>query len=338
MNTDRFIAEHEPVWLQLDELTARATTLSGDDAVLLIDRYRQASTPLSVARTQGADAALIDRLTRSVGNAHTIIHGQRGRARGTVGRFFTETFPAAVWWHRRFIFISALLFIVPAATIGAWMAVSPDAVEAFAPESWRKAYLETEFEAYYSSEPAAQFATEVFINNVQVAILAFAVGVLLCIPTAWVLVQNGAMLGLACGLFTAAGKWEQFWGLITPHGLLEITAIVVAGAAGLALGWSLVAPGDRTRSAALADTGKRSVIVVVGLILAFLVAGMIEGFVTGTDLPTLFRVGIGVVALLVFVAWILAFGPRAAERGLTGVYGEVASDERDRDVTNVLTP
>ncbi|MDG2111549.1 MAG: stage II sporulation protein M [Actinomycetota bacterium] len=335
MNTDRFIAEHEPRWRQLDELAARPATLSSGEAVLLVDLYRQASTHLSTVRTQGTDPSLVDRLTRSVGNAHTVIHGQRGAARWSIGRFFTETFPAAVWWHRRFIFVSALLFMIPAVTIGAWMAVSAEAVEAWAPETAREAYLNEDFEAYYSSDPAAQFATEVFINNVQVAILAFAAGVLLCVPTAWVLVQNGALLGLVAGLFTAAGRWEHFWGLITPHGLLEITAIIVAGAAGLALGWSIVAPGDRLRSASLADAGKRSVVVVVGLILAFLVAGMIEGFVTGTDLPTLVRVGIGVIALLVFVVWIVALGPGAAERGLTGVFGERPDTE---PVRGELTP
>lgn len=321
MANESFTTEREPTWSDLERLTTHAATLGAADTVTLVDRYRRTSTHLATVRTEGADLELRNRLTRLVGNAHVAIHGHRPRRRGHLRRFFVETFPAAVWWHRRFIVISALLFFVPALLIGAWMATSPAAVEASAPASVREAYLEEDFEAYYSSEPAAQLATEVFINNIQVAILAFAVGILLCVPTAWVLVQNGAFVGVAAGLFTAAGRWQHFWGLITPHGLLEISAIVIAGAAGFGLGWAVIAPGDRTRSAALAESGKRSVVVVVGLVLAFLVAGVIEGFVTGTDLPTVVRVGIGVVALVVFVIWVLAYGPAAERRGLSGVLG-----------------
>ncbi len=322
MARESFTQDREPTWVELERLTSHAGSLGASDAVTMVDRYRRTSTHLAAVRTDGADPELGTRLTRLVGNAHVAIHGQQPRNRRQLRRFFVETFPAAVWWHRRFIVISALLFFVPALLIGAWMATSPDAVDASAPASVREAYLENDFEAYYSSDPAAQFATAVFINNIQVAILAFAVGILLCVPTAWVLVQNGAFLGLAGGLFTAAGRWQHFWGLITPHGLLEISAIVVAGAAGFGLGWAVIAPGDRPRAEALAESGKRSVVVVIGLVLAFLVAGMIEGFVTGTDLPTAVRVGIGIVAFVMFAAWVLAYGPAAERRGLSGVLGE----------------
>lgn len=211
--------------------------------------------------------------------------------------------------------------MAPAIAIGAWLAVSPDAVAVSAPDYVREAYIETDFEAYYSSEPAAQFASKVFVNNILVAVQAFALGVLLCVPTLWVLVRNGAMLGMAGGLFTAAGRWQQFWGLITPHGLLEIAAIVVAGGAGLALGWSVIAPADRTRMAALREEGQRSVTVVLGLVTAFAVAALIEGFVTGTGLPTPVRLGIGILAFGAFVAWIAVLGPRAVARGVTGRLG-----------------
>ena len=337
MNTDRFIAEHDAAWTELEELSARVGSLDAEGSVRLVDLYRETATHLSRAQTAGDHGPLVDRLTKLVGKAHTAVYKPRSRTRlrNTVSRFFTVSFPAAVWWHRRFIVVSAMLFFVPALTIGAWMAVSPDAVAASAPESVRNAYLESDFESYYSSEPAAQFATQVFINNIQVAILAFAVGILLCIPTAWVLVQNGAMLGLAAGLFTSAGRWEQFWGLITPHGLLELSAIIVAGGAGLALGWSVIAPGDRPRSTAIAEGAKRSVTIVIGLILAFLVAGLIEAYVTGTDMVTSVRVGIGVVALAAFAGWILAFGPRAVRAGHTGVLGGDGVHQRDEDLSSI---
>ena len=167
---------------------------------------------------------------------------------------------------------------------GVWLANSQAAVEASAPEAVREAYVEEDFEAYYSSEPAAQFASEVFVNNVQVAIYAFAAGILLCGVTAYILILNGSNLGVAAGLFAAAGESPKFWGLILPHGLLELSAVVIAGAAGLRLGWAIIDPGDRARRDALAEQGRRSVVIILGLIVVFAVAGVIEGFVTGSSL------------------------------------------------------
>ena len=172
----------------------------------------------------------------------------RGRC-ARLARFFTVSFPAAVWHDRRFVAVAAALTFVPALAVGVWLANSRAAVEASAPEAVREAYVEEDFEAYYSSEPAAQFASEVFVNNVQVAIYAFAAGILLCGVTAYILILNGSNVGVAAGLFAAAGESPKFWGLILPHGLLELSAVVIAGAAGLRLGWAIIDPGDRTRRA-----------------------------------------------------------------------------------------
>src|SRR4030095_11230443 len=121
----------------------------------------------------------------------------------------------------------------------------------------REAYVNHDFEAYYSSAPAAQFASQVFSNNVLVAFQAFALGILFCVGTLFVLVQNGANLGLAAGLFAAVGQRPKCWGLILPHGLLELTSVFVAGGAGLRLGWTLIDPGDPPRALGLAAEGRR---------------------------------------------------------------------------------
>jgi hypothetical protein len=100
--------------------------------------------------------------------------------------------------------------------------------------------------------------------------------------------------------------------------------VCIAGSAGLRLGWSLVDPGDRPRSAAFTEEGRRSVVIVLGLVATFLVAGLIEGFVTGSSLPTAVRVGIGVTVETLFVLYVLVLGRDAAARGVTGLLGERA--------------
>jgi uncharacterized membrane protein SpoIIM required for sporulation len=127
-----------------------------------------------------------------------------------------------------------------------------------------------------------------------------------------VLISNGASGGAAAGVFAAAGELPRFWGLILPHGLLELTAVFIAGGAGLQLGWTLIDPGDRPRSTALAQVGRQAVTIVVGLVAAFVVAGVVEGFVTGSPLPTRTRVGIGLLVEAVFVGYLVVRGPRAA--------------------------
>jgi uncharacterized membrane protein SpoIIM required for sporulation len=326
VDVDRFLAVHTPAWERLAALTARARRGVGRlDAVELdelVRLYQRTSTHLSYARTYYRDPALVARLTGLVAAAGSVVYGARPRTFRALARFFTTTFPAAVWHGRRAMAVSAVLLLAPAFALGLWLSTSDEAVEASAPAAVRQAYVEEDFEDYYSSEPAAAFATEVFTNNVRVAILAFAAGILLCVPTALLLVVNGANLGVAGGLFAAAGELPKFFGLILPHGLLELTAVIVAGGAGLRLGWAVIVPGDRSRRDALAEEGRRSVVVVLGLIVAFLVAGLIEGFVTGRPWPTGLRVGVGVAAEAAFLGYVVSQGRRAAAAGSTGLLGE----------------
>lgn len=319
MDIDRYVAEHEQMWQRLDVLSRRARhpkTLAPAELDELFVLYQRAATNLSYVRTALGDPALLARLTRLVAAAHGAIYGQPIRGRRSVRRFFAEGFPGALWHQRWFVVAATVLTFAPALALGVWISHSPKAYEATAPAAVREAYVNREFEDYYSSEPAAQFASEVFTNNVRVAAFAFAAGILLCVLTGWILVQNGLNLGLAAGLFAVAGQQTRFWGLIIPHGLIELSAVIVAGAAGLRLGWTVIDPGDRTRAHALADEGRRAALVLMGVVLMLALAGTIEGFVTGRGTPTTVRVVLGVAVAGGFWAYAVVFGRRAlaAER------------------------
>ena len=336
VDVDGYIALHQQDWDRLAVLTRRARGRVArlppgelDELVLL---YQRVSAHLSHARATFGNVGLTNRLTRIVADANGVIYGKRPRTARAITTFVADTFPAAVWRSRRFVAVAALLTFVPAVAMGSWLAVSDRALEASAPEAVREAYLEEDFEAYYSSEPAAQFAAEVTVNNIQVSILAFALGIFFCVGTAYILIFNGANVGVAAGLFHAAGEAPKFWGLIPPHGLLELTAVVIAGAAGLRMGWAIIAPGDRSRTDALAEEGRRSVVIIIGLIVAFIVAGIIEGFVTGSSLGTPVRVGIGLTIELAFIVYIVAQGRDAVARGVTGLIGDTRPSWADDGV------
>lgn len=316
MDIDRYIADHQPAWTRLGDLTARAGRATGRLSAAELDElvrlYQRVSAHLSYVRTYYGDPALTASLTRLVARAGAVVYGTRARTLRAIVGFMAVTFPGAVWHSRHFVAAAAALLLLPALAFGVWLANSPAAVEASAPAAVRQAYVERDFEEYYSSGPAAAFASEVFTNNVRVAFLAFAGGIAFCVVTAGVLAFNGAGIGSVAGLFAAGGHSAKFWGLILPHGLLELTAVAVAGAAGLRLGWTLVDPGDRPRAVALVEEGRRAVVIVIGLVAVFAAAGAIEAFVTGSALPTAVRVGIGVLAEAMFLTYVVVYGRAAA--------------------------
>ena len=316
MDIDRFIAEHKPAWNRLAHLARRGRNggrgLDPAELDELVHLYQRVSGHLAFSRVAFGDAALDATLTAVVADANAAIYGTRTSARSAIRRFVFFSFPGSVWRIRWFVLAAALLTLVPGFVVGTWISNSDAALDASGPEAVRAAYVEEDFEAYYSSEPAAQFATTVTFNNIRVAFTAFALGIFACVGTAGILAFNGANVGVAGGLFHAVGEAPRFWGLILPHGLLELTAVIVAGGAGLCLGWALISPGDRTRGRALAEEGRRSVLVVLGLVFAFVAAGLIEGFVTGSPLPTAARVLVGVVVEMAFLTYVYQLG-RSAE-------------------------
>lgn len=333
MDIDRYIQRNDPTWRRLEQLAKNAGKGVGrlDDAELdeLVHLYQRVSSHLSHARGQYRDPDLNARLSRILGEARVTIYRRRANPLRSAGRFFTETFPVAVWGSRRFVAAAALCFFLPAIGFGIWMANAPEALDAAVPPELQQLIAEEEFESYYSSDAAQNFAGQVTINNIQVAFLAFALGIVAVLGPTFVLAFNGMNVGVMAAVMHRAGEGAQFWGLILPHGLLEISAILVAGAAGLRLSWAIVAPGDRTRGDALRDEGMRSVVIVMGLALCFVIAGFIEGFITPSGLPTALRIAVGVAVLAGFVVYVVLLGSRAERKGLTGLLGEERRDELD---------
>lgn len=327
VDIDGYIARNEAGWRRLDDLTKRArrrvANLEPYELDELVQRYQQASAQLSYVRTAFPDRPLIARLTRLVAAASGVIYGKRARSWNGVTRFFARSFPAAIWHQRRAIWVAAALFVVPAALTCVWLLNDQVAMDASASPAERELYVDEQFEQYYSEQPSVQFFTQVTTNNVRVAFLAFALGGLLCVPGALVVLVNAVLLGQAAAWMISEGEALRFWGLILPHGALEITSIVIAAGAGLSVGWALIAPGDRPRSVAFTDEGRRAVVIVLGLMATFVGAGLIEGFVTGSGLPPTVRVVIGVVVWSTFLTYVWVFGRAAAAQGYTGALGEI---------------
>ena len=334
MDIDAFVAAHSPAWRRLDELVRRAgrpRRCTGAELDELVELYQRTATHLSVIRTSSPDPHLVDRLSTLVARARAVVAGAHATSWRDLTRFAAVTFPAAVYRSRRWFFGAAVGSLLVAFALGIWIAGNPEVQGALAAPDEIRQLVEHDFEDYYSSQPASSFAAQVFTNNAWVGATAFALGIFLGIPTVLLLLLNSVNVGIAGGFMAANDRLGLFFGLILPHGLLELTAVFIAAGVGLRIGWTVIDPGPRRRSEALAEEGRSAVAVVLGLVVVFFVAGLIEAFVTPSGLPTWARVGVGVVVEVLFLAWVLVLGRRAALAGETGdLVAELRGDVRPR--------
>jgi len=316
VDIDAFVARHSGEWRRLEELVSRRR-LSGAEADELVMLYQRTATHLSLVRTRSPDPALVARLSSLVARGRSAVAGGSAPGWAAVRRFAAVTFPVTVyrawpWWCAVATAFSAVSF----ALIG-WVAAHPELWNRVAARDDIKQLVNNDFAAYYSEHPARSFAFQVWTNNALVAGMTLVLGVTL-VGTLLVLLQNAANVGLTGGLMVGSGRADVFFGLISPHGILELTAVFVAAGAGLRLGWAWVDPGPLPRAQALAAAGREAITVAIGLVGVLLVSGVIEAFVTPSPLPTWARVGIGALAEAAFLGYVVRFGRRAARAGETG--------------------
>ncbi len=331
MDLDAYVIRHGPEWDRLTALTSKRGSLTGAEADELVDLYPRVATQLSVIRGTAADPVLEARLSALVAAARSVVTGVTVPMWRSVGLFFVATFPAAVYRARRWWIPIAVINIVVAALI-AWRVINtPGLAETLLSDSAARRLIDHDFAAYYSENPAADFALQVWLNNARVAAVCLVLGIAI-LPVIVVLWANVSNLGVIAGFMIDAGRADVFYGLILPHGLLELTIIFVAAGAGLRLGWSWIAPGPRTRTAALATEGRAVGAIALGLAVWLLISGLVEGFVTPSTLPAWARVSIGAIVWLAFLTYVFVLGRRAVTAGLTG---DVADEELEAAVPTV---
>ena len=321
MDVDAFVLTHRATWDRLDQLIKRRRSLSGAEVDELVELYQRVSTHLSMLRsasTIGSDSLLIGWLSSLIARARSAVTGAHAPLSSTFVRFWTVSFPVVAYRTWRWWLATAVVFFAVVTVIACWVAGNPEVQSAVGTPSDIDELVNHDVESYYSEHPAAAFALQVWVNNSWVTAQCIAFSVVLGLPIPIVLFQNAANLGLIAGLMFPAGKGGILLGLLAPHGLLEMTAVFLAGATGMRLGWSVISPGDRPRGQVLAEQGRAVVSVAVGLVGVLLVSGLIEALVTPSSLPTFVRVGIGIVAEAAFLAYIVYFGRRAVKAGETG--------------------
>ena len=300
MNVNAFLSKRRPSWEELESLlraAGRHPEKLGPVRVLQLGgRYRAAAADLALARRSFPGDPAVAYLEGLVDRARHVVYDAPTR-RGSLWRFVSRDYWRLVVERRLALLVAALLLFAPAFLSGAWALNDPGRAAGLVPGAYRSV---TEPRPHgsndeLSSSQRAAISSQIFTNNIEVTFLAFAGGMLLGLGTVVLLVSNGVLLGTVAGLAIGAGNSRVFFELVVAHGVLELSCITVAGAAGLRLGWSIVDPGLRTRMVSLGAEARRSVALVLGTMPWLVVAGLTEGFITGSgiSLATVLAVGLG---------------------------------------------
>ncbi|MER5648573.1 stage II sporulation protein M [Streptosporangium sp. NPDC002524] len=318
MDIDAFVTAHRPAWDRLENLVRRRGSLDGAEVDELVDLYQRVATHLSLVRSASADPILVGRLSALVARARSAVTGAHTPAWREFVRFFTVSFPVVAYRARWWWLATSVAFLLVATVVAVWVGENPGVQAAIATPEEITQLVEHDFADYYSENPATSFAGQVWVNNAWLSMQVIIMSVLLGLPIPYVLWENALNVAVSAGLMASRGKLDIFFGLITPHGLLELTAVFLAAAVGMRLGWTVVDPGPRRRAEAIAEQGRAVMSVALGLIVVLLVSGLIEGLVTPSGLPTWARIGIGVFAEAAFLAYVIFFGRRAVAAGESG--------------------
>lgn len=332
---EQFVRARRDAWERLELLVERAqgarlSALSNDELHELGTLYRRTSADLARAQTRYhstlAGQELVRTLNALVRRAHAQIYAAPGNSHAApvaAWNWLFYGFPAAFRRHWRAIAFAAILMFGPALAAYAmvWSNAAdthlflPDAVVQTVEERAQKKLVtgwggNTSYKGVVESPAVSSF---IMTNNIRVSILAVALGVTAGLGTGLVLIQNGLMVGSLAAVASNNNVDYLFWSVILPHGVLELSAIAIAGGAGFVLARAIYAPGDLPRRDALKIAGGEAAQLLIGVVALLVVAGLIEGFLTPADISPDFKMGFAALTGLALAAylWVKPRDPQA---------------------------
>ena len=313
----RFRAEREGDWRRLEALLDRAekrsaVALDEEELLALPTLYRATISALSVARETSLDRALIDYLEGLSTRAYFFLYGVRGRIGPRILAFFRQDWPLAVrsLWRET---VASVLLLVAGTIAGYALVVSDpgwfsamvpgDLAQGRGPEESTSMLRDVLYGGGHHQDGLEMLATFLFTHNAQMALMCFALGFLLAVPSTLLLVANGLTLGAFLALYAGRGLAGDLTGWLCVHGTTELFAIVLAGAAGIRIGWAVAFPGRLSRLDSMAEAGRLSGTVMAGVVVMLFVAALLEGFVRQLVTVEALRYVIGVTMLGIWLAY-----------------------------------
>jgi uncharacterized membrane protein SpoIIM required for sporulation len=319
MDERSFVDSRTEAWDRLAKLVQKASasgglrTLSREELRELGPLYRRVASDLAFARVQGFSQDVVDHLNNLTARAHAILYHTDTRTWPGVRNFLACEFPAT--FRRRLgFFLASLACLALGGLIGYGLVRAQRTnIDVFVP---RESPFRNSLKRWESGDTsgripdaeAAAMASFLMQNNIRVTFLAFAAGILGGVFTALLIFYNGAMLGAFAGDMVWVHQQANFWSGIVPHGVVELSATCLAGAAGLSLGWALLVPGPLTRRDALVGAARDAAKLVMGCVFLLMFAGIVEAYLSHSVLPRAVKVAFGMATGVSLYAYLFLAG------------------------------
>jgi len=292
LKSAQFRKERESSWSELERLVALAEhqglrNLSHEDLQRLPTLYRGAVSSLSVARAISLDQNALDYLTNLTSRAYVAVYATKRPPARAVAEFASRVLPRATRKFAVYLAVACLLlalgvlcgYLMTLADVERYYSFVPGALaEGRDPTASTEQLREVLYRREEGEEVLHGFATFLFTHNAKIGILCFALGFAAGVPVVFLLFQNGLILGAMAALYSTRGLEAEFWAWVLPHGVTELLAVCVCGAAGLVLGMAVVFPGEFGRMQNLGRRGREAALLVLGAVVLFFFAALIEGF------------------------------------------------------------
>lgn len=319
MDIQRLLRRYRTDWKELEELLGVFSKTPGRIESAHIRRltrlYKKTSSHLSLIQTRYPQDELTGYLNRLVTEAHHTLYREKHRSAKQLSGFFRSYLFGMLSRRRSFIGAAALLFALGALSGFAAVLTDPGNLYAVLPQQIAGHVDPARTGKGLEAAPHAIISTQIMTNNIRVAVLAFVSGITFGIWTVYLLAFNGLLVGALAAVYWKAGESYLFWAYILPHGVIELTAIFIAGGAGLYMGYRMFVPGSRPWKLQLLQSAKESVQLLLCTVPLFVAAGIIEGYITPSALSLEAKYAVAVLTLLVLAAYCL-YGSMQAKRSV----------------------
>ncbi|GAA5417586.1 hypothetical protein Pryu01_02660 [Paraliobacillus ryukyuensis] len=309
MQLKTFIRQHRNDWNALEQSIRtlhKRRNINNNTIDQFEHLYQKATQHLSYSQTYFPNEEVTGYLNDIVARAHNLLYTTERSSWKQIQYFFSTKFIGLLLNQWQAVMIAMLLFGVGG--LASFLAVihNPLHINAILPaETVQNIADPSVLKSNGNASNPSLMSTQIMTNNIQVAFLAFAGGITFGLLTGYVLIYNGILVGALAGYFWNLDSSYTFWAYIVPHGMIELLAIFIAGGSGLLMGYRLFVPKSFSRLYQLKVQTIHSVQLLLGTIPLFIIAGLIEGFLTPADLSLEFKYGIAFITVLATIAYMV---------------------------------